>query len=61
MKICQEKEPVLREVEPGHQVACWSEWGILSEIPAQYPWGEGGCQVLVLVDLSSGFLIPEGR
>jgi oligopeptide/dipeptide ABC transporter ATP-binding protein len=22
-KICEEEEPVLREFEPGHQVACW--------------------------------------
>lgn len=23
MKICSEKQPVLREVKPGHQTACW--------------------------------------
>jgi len=23
MKICHEKEPVLRDVNPGHQAACW--------------------------------------
>ena len=23
MKICSEKEPALRKVQPGHQVACW--------------------------------------
>ena len=23
MKICGEEEPVLKEVEPGHQIACW--------------------------------------
>jgi peptide/nickel transport system ATP-binding protein/oligopeptide transport system ATP-binding protein len=23
MKICREKQPVLREVRPGHQTACW--------------------------------------
>ena len=23
MKVCQEQEPALREVEPGHQTACW--------------------------------------
>jgi oligopeptide/dipeptide ABC transporter ATP-binding protein len=23
MKVCRAEEPALREVEPGHQVACW--------------------------------------
>jgi oligopeptide/dipeptide ABC transporter ATP-binding protein len=23
MKICREQQPVLREVRPGHQTACW--------------------------------------
>ena len=23
MKVCREQEPILREIEPGHQTACW--------------------------------------
>jgi oligopeptide/dipeptide ABC transporter ATP-binding protein len=27
MKICREQEPVLRDVHPGHQAACWLNEG----------------------------------